>query len=383
MSYSPLTAIKPEHVDAANALHSSDSETAAVLTAQIRRLASRSTDVDGDDVAALASILAPVLLTDGHGTSEAATVAVRRAAGLLRADRPDTASIEGNTTEDGTVLLRMVTPHAPDPAVAYGTTNRDRYADALAALDGDDATTADALLSHEWKGNKVPAAAVRRALGLPPVTGRAGTAWTATVTEDAARVLPALEDAYRSTLTLHAQGCEGWEPASTYGLPRMPRRCDADAVKADRASKARPADDARRVEDSRATSGPASDVLTYRLIMGTPVNVATGRTLSLQERHGVRASRPVEAFTVASRATRKAEQDVASWLPAEGTTEHAGTRRLPGVTVDDDGQAVAPSGQAGSNAGAGTSKAAMRHAAPRKRSRGSTGPTVPARLTRR
>lgn len=466
---SPLASIEPRHIDAANHLHNNDPETAAVLAAAVRQAARKVTDLDRDDVASLAGIYAPALLNNGTTTSEAATVAVRRACNALRQDptKDDAVPLDEVTDERGEPLARMVSPWTPEPSAPYRTTTADRIVRAATALDPRTATIAAACHTYEWKGGKPPAAAIRRALGLPPVTGRAGTAWTALLKEDAPAAVAALHDEYRDQLRLDEQGCEGWEPVSTYGLPKMPRRLDDAARRADLAAKVHRAehhDDAARLrliraegprqawtrevppaawtrqawtasparveawttpqgdhavtrlawtmtteheptegpaalhvhygphpvayvverqavttertqkdprqQDPKPTSGPASQPITYRIVYGTPISTQTGEVLSLHDRHAVRDARPVKAYAAT---TARQERDD---FDAEAAAEAARGRRLPGVSVDKTGAAVAPSGVSG--AGSGTAKAATRKAAPRKASRtGGTGATIP------
>ena len=374
--------ITPANVTAACDLSAAD---AAYLSTVCLRMARKVAGdrVPADDVASVAVLQAAGMVAAGHSLTVAAAAAVKVATVAALRDAAgnggaDSSSVPLESTEDdnGAPLLRLASPYAPDPSAPYRTTTGDRYGRALASLDGLDGVTAHALLSAEWKGGKVPAAAVRRALDLPPVTGRAGTAWTASVTADAARVLPDLQDTYRALLTLDGQACEGWEPSRTYGAPRTSRRCDAAAVKADRAGKARAADDARRVQDDRATSGPASVVATYSRRQADRLGTLDGSA----RRRAVPADRPAPsgALTVkgyrSAPAAAKAERDLLAF-DGEAASQATGAR-VPGVSVDRDGVAVAGAGVA--NRGSGSGPAAMRHETPRKTSKGGgTGPTVP------
>lgn len=373
--------ITPANVDAAADLSTED---AAYLATSCRRLAAAQAGdrVPAEDVASVAVLQAAGMVAGGHSLSTAAAAAVRVAmVAALRDTEQDTRNVGGSLDDvdtEGQPRLRLASPYAPDPAAPYRTTTGDRYARSLASLDGLDGVTAHALLSAEWKGGKVPAAAVRRALDLPPVTGRAGTAWTREVTEDAARVLPALQDAYRALLTEDAQGTEAWQPSRTYGTPRTRRTVDADAVKVDRAEKLRPADDARRTEDTRGTSGPASAVAVVSRRALDRLGVLDGSTRRRATEQDARVTPPA-SLTVAAYArpasSRKAEDDAAAWMP---DAEQRTGRRAPGVTVDADGVAVAQAGQPGSGLGSGSGPAVPRPVAPRKASRsGGTGPTVP------
>lgn len=377
--------LTPGNVAAAADLPADD---LAALSTLCRRFAARQAGdrVNAEDVAAVATLQAAGMLAAGHGPSTAAAAAVRVAvvAALRDADGnggAESSSVPLEATEDdnGAPLLRLASPYAPDPAAPYRTTTTDLYRDALAALPAGDAPVAAALLSEDGKGGKVPAAAVRRALGLAPVTGRAGTAWTATLTEDAARILPALQDCYRDALTLAAQGCEGWEPVRTYGAPRTARRIDRAALTADRAAKVRPADDARREQDARRSSGPASRPAVWDRRAADRLGILAGgarrRATEDDKRAALAPSQSLTLPAYSPGAARAAEERRVLAFDVEAASLPTGAR-IPGVSVDADGVAVAGAGVA--NRGSGSGKAAPRHTAPRKASRtGGTGATVP------
>lgn len=381
--------VTPANVDAANSL---SPDVLALLRDTVRAMARKAAGdrVPADDVAAVAVLQAAGMIEGGHTLSTAAAAAVKVAtvAALRDADSngaADSTTVPLESTEDdnGAPLLRLASPYAPDPAAPYRTTTTDRYTRSLASLDGLDGVTAHALLSAEWKGGKVPAAAVRRALGLSPVTGRAGTAWTAAVTEDAARVLPALQDAYRDALTFDAQGVEGWEPVRTYGAPRrgpVVRTYSATRRHGDAYRAVPRTDDGTepRREDSRATSGPASAPRTFDRRAADRLGILDGsarRKATEDDRRA--ATEPSRLLTVPPYGTApgqaKQERGTFDYVRA---AEPSGAR-IPGVSVDAAGVAVAGSGVA--SRGSGTGKAATRPAAPRKASRtGGTGATIPA-----
>lgn len=410
--------ITPRAVDAAADLHQAEPDTFASVAAAVRRFAASKVTpggpLDADDLAAVAALTACDLIREhDHSPSMAAalavTTAVRGALRDYRSGDAGTGATAGSLDQEDTPLIRLAAPAQYDPQAAYTTTTGDRYARCLAALPDLDGVTAHALLDNEHKGGKVPAAAVRRAHGLPPVTGRAGTAWTAQVTADAARILPALQDEYRDALTLDAQACEGWEPSRTYGQPRTPRRCDLDAQAADQAAKTRNQDDARRKQDRPHTSGPASlPRLAWDQRSADRLGVMDGsarravtqddrRTAldveAARQRHAaldVPAYRPETVRKPTAQAVQDGEADAI--LDESGTFDPMATgtdrtaQRLPGVTVhrcttacpstcDQDGAALAMSGP-GCGTGNGSSAAVTRAPGSRKSKGGSTGPTV-------
>lgn len=419
-THTALTTIEPRHIDAANALHTEDPATVAVLAAQIRRAVATVTDLDRDDLAQVAALLAPLLVTEDHSTSQAAAVAVRRAAAAMRRDRDgDLTPLDDVMGENGEPLVRLASPWTPDPAAPYTTTTADRIVSAASTLDHRTATVAAACHSYEWKGGKPPAAAIRRALGLPPVTGRAGTAWTATLKDEAPAAVAALHDAYRDALTLDWQGCEpttttrpAHRAAPTVArhrstqAPRLRRIVDERAAATDAAAKERSPEDARITRDKAAVSGPATAVVTVSRRSLDRLGVLDGsarrRATEDDARHGsaVAATLPatLPAWTPERTKRPTAQQvqdgeadavtDESSDFDAMATgTDQRTSSRLPGVSVHrctkacpadchEDGAAVAVAGT-GAGTGAGSGAPVSKAPASRKGKGGSTGPTVP------
>lgn len=389
MSQYLTSKITPAGIDAVNALATTDPGSLAVLTSAVRSQSKVQAGdrVPAEDVASVAVIIGAALLECGRASSpgEAAALAVRTAViAALQDTAQDAEHVGGSlddTDDDGQPRLRLASPYAPDPAAPYRTTTRDLFLSALSALPdvGDDipgGVVAHALLDGEWKGGKVPAAAVRRALDLPPVTGRAGTAWTAEVTGWAADLLPDLHDTYRSALNV-AHG--------------KARRVTDDAARQDhRDAVERPARDGapmRRDSTSPGSgqhSGPASLAVVVRFVDCGPMigqalhatGTAVSRPLVTRESTALASSLPTSlpAYSRDAAASRR-ERDLLAF-DGEALSGPTGAR-IPGVSVDRDGVAVAGSGQR-QGAGSGSGKAATRPAASRKAGKGGgTGPTIP------
>lgn len=373
MSHYLLNLLTPATAQAGNDLHQKDAAALDRLAAECRKAARRKAGslVDAADVAQVAALVAAPLVLAGRAEDDAARIATHRATvAALRdaghneaADRLDDAGEDG--TAEGAPLARLAAPVEVRADRGTHFTDRDRIGLAAECLDPEHVAALRTMLAAEvptgqgTRRDYLPAAALAAAAGKA-YSGRAKSAALA-LKRDA---LAAFQQAYAGTLA-----------ALDYSRPRAPWTCcpgfallddctqhDTTCTATDRLPAAVLA--AALVEDTRSngpvrrdsmsrgdtrTSGPAGPVAL--LVLGFPVDAATGDLLSLVER----ATPSLPPFQPSR---GQAKREAGFLAPEAGTTVPA--RPVAGV------RAGTQYGPAGTLAGFGT---AQRPAAPRKRRR--------------